>query len=72
MHVFEEKTNPRNSQDSHRHLKSNLVDSNWEKVYLTPSTMDGCLLQPLTYKTRYSTHQTIENCLNKPLSKLLT
>jgi hypothetical protein len=31
-----------------------------EKVYLIPSTIDGCLLHPLNYKTRYSTPQTIE------------
>jgi hypothetical protein len=26
-----------------------------EKVYLTPSTISGCLLHPLTYNTKYST-----------------
>jgi hypothetical protein len=38
-----------------------------EKVYLTPSTIGGCLLHPLNYKTMYSTHQTIENRLNNLL-----
>ena len=40
-----------------------------EKVYFTPSTIDGYLLYPLTYKTRYSTPQTIKNHLNNPLTR---
>jgi len=40
-----------------------------EKVYLTPLTIGGCLLHPLTYKTSYSTPQTIENYLNNHLRR---
>jgi hypothetical protein len=37
-----------------------------EKGLLNPSTIGGCLLNPFTYKTMYSTPQTIKNHLNNP------
>jgi len=39
----------------------------WEKVYITPSTIQGGLLHPLNYKTGYSTLWTFQKRSNNPL-----
>ena len=39
-----------------------------EKVYITPSPLEGCLLHPLIFKTGYLTPSTLQNRTNNPPS----
>ena len=43
-----------------------------EKVYLTPSPLEGCLLHPLNFKTGYLTPSTLQNRTNNPPKRFWT